>query len=143
MTFTHLTDRELIDHVIKHDSDPVRIRLATVMENMPGVIIDGLVDAGMDDVWCTFENTWHPGDYIKHLQNEIEFLNDENQKIQEKLRELETMTVLNFMEVARKKIEAEQRHSKLLAEDLRKAVSEKDHMKSKLSMWTKLNGQGL
>jgi Skp family chaperone for outer membrane proteins len=143
MNLNHLTDMELINYTLRHDQDAVRVRLASIMERMPGCIIDSLEDAGMDDVTCLFENTYDPGQYIRHLQSEIEFLNEENHKIQEKLRELETMTVLNFMEVARKKIEAEQRHAKLLAEDLRRAVDEKDHMKSKLSMWTKLNGQGL
>lgn len=143
MKSNHMSDNELIDYTLKFDTDPVRVRLASVMERMPGAIIDSLEDAGMDPVWCTFENTYHPGDYIRHLQNEIEFLNEENHKLQEQLRELETMTVLEFMDNARKQIEVEKRHVVLLSQDLRKAVDEKDHMKSKLSMWTKLNGQGV
>jgi hypothetical protein len=138
-----MTDTELIDYTIKFDNDPVRVRLATVMDRMPGFILDSLEYAGMCPDTCLFENTYDPGQYINHLESEIEYLNRENQELQEKLRELETMSVLEFMNTARKQIEAEKRHNELLRQDIRKAVDEKDHMKSKLSMWTKLNGHGV
>ncbi len=138
-----MTDGELIDYTLKFDTDPVRVRLAKIMDNMPGFILKRLEDVGMDPETCMFENTYDPGDYINHLENEIDYLSREMSVLQGKLQELETMTVLEFMNVARKQIEAEQRHNELLRQDIRKAVDEKDHMKSKLSMWTKLNGHNV
>ncbi len=138
-----MTDGELIDYTLKFDTDPVRVRLAKIMDNMPGFILKRLEDVGMDPETCMFENTYDPGDYINHLENEIDYLSREMSVLQGKLQELETMTVLEFMNVARKQIEAEKRHNELLRQDIRKAVDEKDHMKSKLSMWTKLNGHNV
>ena len=138
-----MTDGELIDYTLKFDTDPVRVRLAKIMDNMPGFILKRLEDVGMDPETCLFENCYDPGDYINHLENEIDYLSREMSVLQGRLQELETMTVLEFMDVARKQIEAEKRHAKLLAEDLRHAVDEKNHMKSKLSMWTKLNGHNV
>ena len=137
------TDKELIDYTLKFDSDPVRIRLAKVMDEMPGFILQRLEDVGMDPETCMFENCYDPGDYITHLETQIEWLNNDMQELQEKLREYETMTVLEFMSDIRHKLQAEKRHNELLKQDIRKAVDEKDHMKSKLSMWTKLNGHGV
>jgi hypothetical protein len=132
----HLTDKELIDYVLKHDTDPIRIRLAGVMERMPGAILDGLVDAGMDDTWCTFENTWHPGDYIHHLRNEIEFYERELMEAQEKLRALEKRTLLEFMVEIGNTVQT-------LENKLSNAEADAKEAKSKLSMWNKLNGVGL
>ena len=138
-----MTDNELIDYTLKFDTDPVRIRLAKIMDNMPGYILSRLMDVGMDPETCMFENCYDPGDYITHLETTIEWMNSDMQQLQEKLQELETMSVLEFMDIARKQIEAERRHNELLKQDIRKAVDEKDHMQSKLSMWTKLNGHGV
>jgi len=137
------TDKELIDYTLKFDTDPVRVRLAKVMDKMPGFILKRLEDVGMDPETCMFENCYDPGDYITHLETQIEWLNRDLQELQEKLQGLEAMTVLEFMDDIRRKLEAEKRHTELLKQDIRKAVDEKDHMKSKLSMWTKLNGHGV
>lgn len=128
----HLSDNELIDYVIKYDTDPIRVRLATYMERMPGTIMDGLVDAGMDETWCTFENTYHPGDFIRHLENEIEFLNNELHEAQEKLQALEKRTVLEFMQEIGQTLQT-------LEVKLANAERDAIDAKSKLSMWAKLN----
>jgi hypothetical protein len=138
-----MTDGELIDYTLKFDTDPVRVRLAKIMDNMPGFILQRLEDVGMNPETCLFENCYDPGDYINHLENEVEWRDKEINKLQGKLEELEAMTVLEFMDNIRRKLEAEKRHNELLKQDIRKAVDEKDHMKSKLSMWTKLNGHGV
>lgn len=137
------TDRELIDYTLKFETDPVRIRLAKIMDNMPGFILQRLEDVGMNPETCMFENCYDPGDYITHLETEIEWRDTDIRELQDKLRELEAMTVLEFMSDIRRKLESEKRHNELLKQDIRKAVEEKDHMKSKLSMWTKLNGHGV
>ena len=88
-----MTDSELIDYTLKFDTDPVRVRLAKIMDNMPGIILDELEQAGMDPERCTFENTYSPGQYITHLESEIDYLNRELQETQAKLAERETLTV--------------------------------------------------
>jgi hypothetical protein len=138
-----MTDGELIDYTLKFDTDPVRLRLAKIMDTMPGFILKRLEDVGMNPETCLFENTYDPGDWINHLENEIDYLSREVNVLQGKLQELETMTVLDFMSDAKRKIEAEQRHNVLLQQDIRKANDEKEHMRSKLSMWSKLNGHGV
>jgi RNA binding exosome subunit len=136
----HLTDRELIDYTLKFDTDPVRIRLAKVMDEMPGFILQRLEDVGMNPETCMFENCYDPGDYITHLETEVEWRDNDIQELQEKLREYETMTLLEFMESIKQKLEAEKRHNELLKQDIRKAVDEKDRMHSKLKTWSALNG---
>jgi predicted RNase H-like nuclease (RuvC/YqgF family) len=93
----------------------------------------------MDPETCTFENCYDPGDYIMHLETEIEWRDRDIQDLRDKLADLEAMTVLEFMDNVRRKLEAEKRHNELLKQDIRKAVDEKDHMHSKLKMWTTLN----
>jgi hypothetical protein len=101
MNLNHLTDNELIDYVIKYDDDPVRVRLATHMQRVHGAIIDDLVFAGMDDVWCTFNSVvnggeYHSGDYIRHLENEIEYLQNE---VSQNLKEIENLKARTIMDL--------------------------------------------
>jgi hypothetical protein len=135
----HLTDRELIDYTLKFSDDPVRIRLAKVMDNMPGLILDTLEDAGMDPETCLFENTWDPGQFIRHLEQELEVYHDENAQLREELEELKARTVLELIAELKQEIKtaefcaAEARRERDYAEADRKL------MKDKLSMWAKLN----
>lgn len=138
-----MTNSELIDYTLKFDTDPVRVRLAKIMDEMPGFILQRLEDVGMNPETCMFENCYDPGDYIMHLETQIEWMNRDMQELQEKLQQLETMTVLEFMNVARKQIESEKRHNELLKSDINNAIAEREHMRSKLSMWAKLNGEGV
>lgn len=128
----YLTDRELIDYVLKHETDPIRVRLAGVMERMPGCILDSLEDAGMDPERCTFENTYDPGQWIRHLENEIDFLSNELHEAQEKLAALEKRTVLEFMREIGQTVQT-------LEVRLANAEADAKDAKSKLSMWSKLN----
>lgn len=144
MNLNHLTDNELIDYVIKYDDDPVRVRLATHMQRVAGSIIDGLVDVGMDDTWCTFRSevngaNYHPGQYINHLENEIEYLND---KLSDALKEIENLKARTIMDLI-----GELKQEIKTAEWCRdEAIRERNHakehesiMKSKLDMWAILN----
>lgn len=139
----HLTDKELIDYTLKFDADPVRVRLALIMDNMPGAILEDLEDAGMDPVFCNFENTYLPGQYIRHLESELDVYHDENRQLREELAELKARTVMDLIAELKQEI----RTADWMAEEARRerdqAVGDRNIMKSKLSMWTKLNGHGL
>lgn len=138
-----LTDKELIDYTLKFDTDPVRVRLAGVMDRMPGAILDDLEQAGMDPVFCNFENTFLPGQYILHLQSELDVYHEENRQLTEELEELKARTVMDLIAELKQEIKtadwmaAEARRERDYAEADRKL------MKDKLSMWTKLNGHGV
>ncbi len=137
----HLTDGELIDYTLKYDTDPVRVRLARIMDNMPGFILKRLEDVGMNPETCMFENCYDPGDYITHLKTEIEWRDNDIQELQDKLHEFEQMTVLEFMENVKSKLLAEKRYNERLQRDIEEARKEREDMRSKLKMWSKLNAQ--
>ena len=135
----HLTDTELIEHILKFDEDPIRIRLAKIMDEMPGFILQRLEDVGMDSETCMFENCYDPGDYINHLKNEIEYLSNQIQEAEDRAARLETMTVLEFMQDIKDRLRTEQLANDNLKRQINNAFEERDKMKDKLSMWAKLN----
>lgn len=139
MNLNHLTDTELISYILKHDTDPVRVRLAGIMDRMPGRIIDGLERAGMDPETCLHENTYESGEYIEHLNNEIEYLNRELQETQEKLAERETLTVSELIAELHRDTDNAHRKVAEANRQLHEAEREREEMRSKLKMWTTLS----
>ena len=142
-----LTDRELVDYTIKFSNDPEKIRLATVMERVSGAIIDDLVDAGMDETFCTFRSEWggeyHPGRYITLLEDEIRIRDEEIQKLQDELEERKALTIAGLIEELRQEVRAEKFTAQEARNQQYRAEVERDDAKSKLSMWAKLNGHGV
>lgn len=142
-----LTDSELINHVIKHDTDPVRLRLATYMERMAGSIIDDLLDAGMDDTFCTFKTEWGsdrlPGQYITHLEEEIKIRDDTIAELQAELEERKALTIAGLIEELKQNITTSDWMAKEARKERDEAERQRDDAKSRLSMWAKLNGEGV
>lgn len=139
MRLENLSDNELVDYVIKHDNDPIRVRLATHMQRVQGAIMDDLIDAGMDDVWCTFENSYHPGQYIRHLENEIEYLNDQATQNLKEIEELKARTVMDLIAELKQEIKTAEWSMKEAYRERNVAVEEREKMKHKLDMWAVLN----
>lgn len=135
----HLTDNEFIDYCLKFETDPKVVRLAKIMDNMPGAILDDLIQAGMDPEFCNFENTYLPGQYIRHLENEIEYLNRELSYTQEKLAERETVTVVELINELRDCIYKEQVRSAVAVKYQHQAEERVKEMQHKLDMWAILN----
>ena len=135
----HLTDIEFIDYCLKFETDPKIVRLAKIMDNMPGIILDELEHAGMDPENCTFENTYSPGQYITHLENEIEYLNRELSDTQEKLAERETLSVIDLISELRDSIYTEKARASLAVKYQHEAEKREEEMKKKLDMWAILN----
>ncbi len=138
MDIRGLTDTELIDYTLKFDTDPVRVRLASVMDNMPGCILDDLEDAGMSPDTCTFENTYSPGQYIRHLESEIDYLSRELNVAQGEVRRLSNRGVLEIMASLRQEMDNLDWQVKQANEDRFKAAKERDHAKEQLKMWNHL-----
>ena len=135
----HLTDGELIDYIIKYDNDPIRIRLAKIMDNMPGFILKRLEDVGMDPETCLFENTYDPGDYINHLENEIDYLTRELHSTQERLAERETLTVADFIEELRQENRRLDYKAQTAEGARRKAEEDNDRTQKKMKVWTAIS----
>lgn len=139
MKIDHLSDNELIKHVLKHDSDYIRVRLAGVMERFSGCIVDSLDDAGMDKENFLFENTYDPGQYIRHLRNEIEYLTDELRDTQHKLAERETMTVAQLIDELKAAALFADHRASAATERAREADREREDMRSKMKVWRALS----
>lgn len=144
MNLDHLSDNELIDHIIKHDSDPIRVRLATHMQRLAGSIIDDLVYAGMDETYCEFrsvvnENTYHPGSYISHLENEIEYLNGKLEQDRKEIADLQARTVADLIKELNQQIETEKYRSSLAIKYQHEAEEKARVATHRLDMWAELN----
>ena len=142
-----LTDKELIDYTIKFSDDAEKIRLATVMERVTGAIIDDLIDAGMDETWCTFRSEWggeyHPGQYIKLLEDEISHRDFQIKQLHDELEEQKARTIADLIAELNQQITTEKYLAQQAKDETRKAYKEAEVAKDKLSMWAKLNGQGV
>jgi hypothetical protein len=142
-----LTDKELIDYTIKFSNDADKIRLATVMERVTGSIIDDLVDAGMDETWCTFRSEWggeyHPGQYSKLLEDEISHRDFQIKQLHDELEEQKARTIADLIAELNQQITTEKYLAQQAKDETRKAYKEAEVAKDKLSMWAKLNGQGV
>jgi hypothetical protein len=138
----HLTDNELIDYIIKFSDDPEKIRLATHMERVKGAIIDDLIDAGMDETWCTFRSEWggeyHPGQYIRLLEDEIADRDFQLKQLHDELEEQKARTIADLIAELNQEI----RTQKFLTEEAvkykREAQAEAEDAKEKLKMWNHL-----
>lgn len=139
MNLNHLTDRELVQWIIKHDTDPVRVRLAKYMERMPGRILDGLERAGMDPETCLHDNLHESGEYIEHLKNEIEYLSNELEETQAKLRDRETLTVSGLIEELKDIARAAERRARIATEQAQAADQEREQIKSKMKVWSAIS----
>jgi hypothetical protein len=139
MNLDHLSDSELVQYIIKHDSDPIRVRLATYMDNMPGRILDGLERAGMDPETCLHENLYEPGEYINHLNNEIEFFSRELQETQEELRKRETMSVSQLIEELRHAASSASHRADSAVKRAQEADQEREQMRDKMKVWRALS----
>lgn len=136
MNITALTDKELIEYVLKFDDDPVRVRLAKVMDRMPGFILQRLEDVGMDPETCLFENNYDPGDWIRHLEGEIDYMAEQVREAEDRAARLEAMTVLEFMDNVRQKFIAEEHRNNRLETEIYQVKADRDNMQRKLDTWT-------
>ena len=144
MNLNHLSDNELIDYIIKHDDDPIRVRLATHMQRVAGAIIDDLVYAGMDEVWCNFRSVvndgqYLPGEYIRHLENEIVYLSDQATQNLKEIEELKARTVMDLIAELKQEIKTAEWSMREAYRERNVAVEEREQMKHKLDMWAILN----
>jgi hypothetical protein len=142
MNLDCLSDKELISYTIKFSDDPVKVRLATAIERVEGAIIDDLVDAGMDETFCTFRSEWggeyHPGQYIRLLEDEISQRDFEIKQLQDDLEEQKARTIADLIAELTTEIRTQQYIANEAKEATRKARKEAEDAKEKLKMWNHL-----
>jgi vacuolar-type H+-ATPase subunit I/STV1 len=142
MNLTTLTDRELINHVIKFDDDPIRLRLATANERTTGAIWDDLVDVGMDETYCTFTSEWgsnmHVGRYIEHLREEISIRDDELHQLRDELEAQKARTIADLINELNQQITTQKYIAREARQELDTARKEAADAKEKLRMWNHL-----
>lgn len=139
MNLINLSTKELIDHVIKFDADPVRIKLARAFDS--DSYLEDLEQAGMREDG-TFDSEWGhsltPGEYIRHLEQEIDLRDDELRQLRDELDDLKARTVADLIAELNQEITSQ----KYLAEEARKAKykaeKEAEDAKEKLKMWNHL-----
>ncbi len=138
----YLTDEELIDRIIKFSDDPEKVRLATIMERTKGSIWDDLVDAGMDETYCTFDSEWgssmHVGQYINHLREEINIRDDELHQLRQELEEQKARTIADLIAELNQQINTEQYIAREARIERDKAVDRAKEATEKLRMWNHL-----
>jgi hypothetical protein len=142
MNLDCLTDKELINYTIKFSDDPVKIRLATAVERVEGSIIDDLVDAGMDETFCTFRSEWggeyHPGQYIRLLEDEVSDRDFQIKQLQDELEEQKARTIAELIAELTTEIRTQQYLVKEAKDETRKAYKEAELAKEQLKMWNHL-----
>lgn len=144
MKLDNLSDNELIEYIIKHDDDPIRVRLATHMQRVTGAIIDDLEDAGMDETFCTFRSVvtdteYLPGQYISHLENEIEYLNQQREQDAKEIEELKARTIMDLIAELKQDIKSAEWAKQEAYKQRNEARENESRMKEKLDMWAILN----
>ena len=142
MNLDCLSDKELISYTIKFSDDPVKVRLATAVERVEGSIIDDLVDAGMDETFCTFRSEWggeyHPGQYIRLLEDEVSDRDFQIKQLQDELEEQKARTIAELIAELTTEIRTQQYLVKEAKDETRKAYKEAEDAKEKLKMWNHL-----
>jgi len=142
MNLDCLSDKELISYTIKFSDDPVKVRLATAIERVEGSIIDDLVDAGMDETFCTFRSEWggeyHPGQYIKLLEDEISHRDFQIKQLHDELEEQKSRTIADLIAELTVEIRTQQYIANEAKDETRKAYKEAELAKEQLKMWNHL-----
>jgi hypothetical protein len=78
--FNHLTYTELLNYLDLTATDPATRRLVELLYYDNTTLVQQLIDEGMDPTVFEFEDgyeSYSPGEYIRHLRNEVDYYADE------------------------------------------------------------------
>jgi flagellar biosynthesis chaperone FliJ len=96
--------------------------------------ISELHNVGMDTDGY-FENTFSPAEYIQHLENEIECYSRDLAQATNRVYQLETRTLMSFVEDVNQALKAANQKVTRISIDLRKAEEELKERQDKLKAW--------
>ena len=141
----NLTFKELIQYLDYTSTDPLVQRLLGYIKDKEENIIEGLVEAGMDPINCSFDydGYYHsPGQFIDQLRNDVDYHERMALEWEEKyyrmkeerdqLRARSVAELLNDMNERIKRIEAERNNSDRIA---RKYEEENRELTEKINVW--------
>lgn len=141
-----LTYKELVNYLDLYNDDPMVRQLLAYIDEKEEMIIEGLVDAGMDPDDCRFEgdNGWSlPGPYIHDLRNDVDFYRREMQEWEEKYEDMKderdrlksrsVADLLSNMQELIKRAEAEAREADRI---LTQYKARNKDLEEKINVWT-------
>jgi hypothetical protein len=147
MNYDHLSARELIHYLDLYSEDPVVIRLVSLLKEES--LVGELVEAGMDEDSMTFKADWQnmsPGEYIKHLENDVDYyvrerdeLEQEKEHLEQEVNRLSTISLVKFIGDVSDKLDvakSEMHRAQRIAENEKKLRQEAEQ---KFEFWEKLN----
>lgn len=138
MRLDHLSLDELINYLWMHNTDPIIRRLVDALIN--NEVIPELQRAGMDEHSRLFENTYSPGEYVTHLLNEIEYLNNELEAAQQELMRVNNERTVDYLEKLCSKIREAENEATYTRRQLQTALQEAKLAKEKMRVWNALHG---
>lgn len=131
-----LSDDEFIHHYSITSTDPVIQRFVSLSKSCYDND-SSLYDLGMDSNGL-FENTYSAGEYIAHLQSEVDFYSREVDELQTELHRLKTKTLIEFVAEVHHELKSAQHESTRAQREINKLESELEDTKKKLKVWTHL-----
>lgn len=134
------TNAELINYYDCHCTDPNILRLLNALK--PYVdLVDELINCGMDKDDWTFDDQKSPSEYIHYLQNDTAYYQEQLGEAEEKIAQLESRTIIDFMNDIQGRLDEKEHEVHRLRRHLTDTNNELEKTRSKLSMWTTLNAQ--
>ena len=145
MNLNHLTDAELIDYVLAHSTDPIQLRLATIMDRFSGGLLSELEHAGMErgsimEFQSEHNMNWYsPGMYICHLRDELSYYQDEYSKSLNEIESLKARTVIELIDELRQSIARSDSERDAALRRASNAIDDRDQMQNKMKVWRALS----
>lgn len=136
MNLLHYSDSELLNYLDLYSTDPVIRRLLTIADRSEQFISE-LHNVGMDTDGY-FESTFSPAEYIQHLENEIECYSRDLAQATNRVYQLETRTLMSFVEDVNQALKAANQKVTRISMDLIKAEEELKESQDKLKAWNLL-----
>ena len=147
MNLNHLSDNELLDYLDRYSEDPVVVRLVGFLRATHGGLISDLEAAGMDPMDWTFRsdsyNRYYPGQYITHLEREVEYAEEELELAQreledanEEIRKLKARTVVQLLTEMENQVSNAKANAYSSQRETERVTEENKTLREKLGMWT-------
>lgn len=149
MNYNIMTDTELLHYLDLYSNDPLIRRVIQVIERTREILVDDLVDAGMDPVTLKFKDNWEsmsPGSYIEDLrvnlrnaEADLSDLQYKHENIQDQYDQLKTKNIMQFIEEVQEERKANQGLVKEAMSTVKAFKDENDKLREQIDMWGKLN----
>jgi hypothetical protein len=149
MNYNSMTDLELLHYLDIYSDDPLIRRLVDVLGKTRGALLTDLENAGMDpDTWM-FRTDWqsmYPGDYIIHLEKQLQYSEEELSGLQyryddllEDRDRLKTRSIMDFVEEVKQEQRANQELVRESVATVQAFKKENERLKEQIDMWGRMN----